>query len=623
MYEVLLGNKILYYPGNDEFSIYDTELTEDIGQAGEFTFKVPPTNPLYSQLTSGALITIKKDHKEVWRGDIRDIKVDFAKIANVYCLEDVAWLADEFLAPAFITDQTYQQRLTSVLRAYNSTRASDRIFYSGYVYNGALTCNWKTEYEWSILDSIRQCICRDSLYIKVRRVYENNVLKRYIDVVRLQEYGKASLQPIEYGYNLLDYVKDSDYGNLTNVLTPYGDEIEDEEAYTDYAKRLEGTTIANNDSINIYGRHAKAVIFDGVTNVRTLNSLANSYLTRYSQPQITMEVNAVDLSTVENVDSFEIGDRITIIAKPFAIDQDLYLTEIKRDIQRPDRNVITLSGHVEKKTLTSQINKAMETVEELPTTWSLLEAAKKNALAMLLDETQGGYVVFEYDDPNNPKNITAINICDKPTLKDALKRWRWSQNGLGYLERKSKNADWPTGSNIKVAMTANGSIVADRVDSGTLSAKIIKAGILQDKKERFYLNMETGTLIMNSGTFKGKLEAATGTFSGSLNAATGTFSGTLNAAKGTITDGKGTLSLSGGDMYIKNSESGGAGVFAQKTDSNYYACWGAVNSAAQDDDGHYLEVATYDLIRTANMLKDQLSTLQQVAQYWNDHGGGW
>ena len=534
MYEVLLGNKILYYPGNDEFSIYDTELTEDIGQAGEFTFKVPPTNPLYSQLTSGALVTVQKDHKEVWRGEIRDIKVDFAKIANVYCLEDLAWLADEFLTPDNIQNQTYQQRLTSVIRTYNSTRTSDRIFYVGYVYNGALKCNWKTEYEWSILDSIRQCICRDSLYVKVRRVYENSVLKRYIDVVRLQEYGKAAVQPIEYGYNLLDYVKDSDYGNLTNVLTPYGDELEGEEQYTDYAKRLEGTTIANNDSIDIYGRHAKAVIFDGVTNVNTLNSLANSYLTRYSQPQITMEVNAVDLSTIENVDSFEIGDQIRIIAKPFAIDQDLYLTEIKRDIQRPDRNVITLSGHVEKKTLTSQINKAMETVEELPTTWSLLEAAKKNALSMLLDETQGGYVVFEYDDPDNPKNITAINISNRPTLDESTKRWRWSQNGLGYLERASKNVDWPQGSEIKVAMTSDGHIVADFVDTGTLSAKVIKAGILADKNNKFRLNMENGNLIMNSGTFKGTLSGATGTFSGSLNAATGTFKGSLNAATGSF-----------------------------------------------------------------------------------------
>ena len=124
MYQVNLGNKILYYPANDEFAIYNTELTEDIGIAGEFTFKVPPTNLLYSELSTGKLITVLKDKKEFWRGEIRDISLDFAKIATVYVVEDVAWLGDEFIPPAKITTQTYKQRLDAVIATYNSTRPS-------------------------------------------------------------------------------------------------------------------------------------------------------------------------------------------------------------------------------------------------------------------------------------------------------------------------------------------------------------------------------------------------------------------------------------------------------------------------------------------------------------------
>lgn len=547
MYQVNLGSKILYYPANDEFAIYDTELTEDIGIAGEFTFKVPPTNLLYNELSTGKLVTVLKDKKEFWRGEIRDITVDFAKIATVYVVEDVAWLGDEFIPPAKITKQTYKQRLDAVIATYNSTRPADRQFISGSVYNGSATCNWKTEYEWSILDSIRKCICRDDYYVKVRRVYESGVIRRYIDIVRLQEYGKSTTQPIEYGYNLLDYVKESDYGNLTNVLTPYGEELEDSEVYTDYSARLQGNTISNTASINTYGRHAKAVVFDGVTNENTLNSLAASYLSRYSQPQLTMEVKAVDLSMIENIQDIAIGDKVRIIAKPFAVDQELYLTEIVRDLQNVDKNTLTLSGHVTRKTLTSQMIEATEAIEELPSEWDLLKAAKKNALTMLLDETQGGYVVFEYDDPTNPSMMTAINICDQPTLKDSTKRWKWGQNGLGYLERRTKNDPWPTGSNIKTAMTADGSIVAERVDTGILTAAIIKTGILSDVKGQFSLNMLTGDLTMNSGTFKGALSGATGTFQGALSAATGTFKGALSAATGTFSG-----TVSGGDININS-----------------------------------------------------------------------
>lgn len=617
MYQVNLGNKILYYPANDEFAIYDTELTEDIGIAGEFTFKVPPTNLLYDELTTGKLVTILKDKKEFWRGEIRDITVDFAKVATVYAVEDVAWLGDEFLPPAKITNQANFQRLDAVLSAYNSTRPPERQFRPGSLYNGGETCNWQTEYEWSILDSIRKCICGDNLYIKVRRIYENGAIIRVLDIRRLEDYGKSTTQPIEYGYNLLDYVKESDYGNLTNVLTPYGEELE-ASVYDDYSQRLQGNTIQNEASINAYGRHAKAVVFDGVTNASTLNNLAASYLSRYCQPQLTMEVKAVDLSMIENVQDIEIGDKVQVIAKPFAVNQELYLTEIVRDLQNVDKNTLTLSGHVAKRTLTSQILQAADDIKEIPTEWDLLKSAKRNALAMLLDETQGGYVVFEYDNPQNPSMMTAINIIDTPTLTDATKRWKWGQNGLGYMERQSKTQPWPSQANVKVALTADGHIMADRVDTGILTAAIIKAGILSDTQGTFSLNMQSGELIMNRGTFKGSLSAATGTFAGSLSAASGTFKGNLSAAggtfkgkliaaTGTLSDGEGVLSMSGGDLHLNNSKSGGPGIFATKDGSAYYSCWGSVKSAARDSTGAggYIQTNTKNIIQAGIDVSDR------------------
>lgn len=541
MYQVNLGSKILYYPSNAEYTIYDTELTEDVGQAGEFRFKVPSTNPLYSELSSGAIITILRDGKEFWRGEVRDVETGFAKVADVYCLEDVAWLGDEFLTPASITNESYSQRFQSAIAAYNLNRPVERQFTAGYITNVSSSdnCNWTTEYEDSILDDIRNCICKDDGYIRVRRVSSGGTVTRYIDVVRLEDYGSTASQPIEYGYNLLNYVKEADYGNLTNVLTPYGEELE-EELYTDYNKRLQGTTIQDNDSIAIYGRHAKAVVFDGVEDLNSLNALASSYLSRYAQPQLTMEVKAVDLGPIENVAEFKVGDSIRIIAKPFAVDQRLYLTEIKRDIQNIDKNTITLSGHVERsRTLTSQVQGTSEAVENLPSRNSILEAAKRNALNLLLDETQGGYVVYEYHETNGKADyIEAINICDQPTIDASLKRWRWGQNGLGYMERASTLAPWST---IKVAITSDGHITADFVDTGTLTAGIIKAGVLSDYAGQFSLNMVTGALVMNSGTFKGTLSAATGSFSGTVSASSGSI-GNFGISNGNLTVGDAILS---------------------------------------------------------------------------------
>ena len=566
MYQVNLGAKVLYYPASEDAVIYDTEWTEDIGQAGEFSFKVPPQNPLYAELTQGALVTILKNNVEVWRGEIREITKDFANIADVYCLEDLAWLADEFLTPAAITNETYAQRFQAAISAYNLNRPAERQFIVGIITNVTDTsnCNWVTEYDQSILDDLRNCICKDDGYIRVRRVVSGGTVNRYIDIVRLEDYGVMASQPIEYGYNLLDYVKESDYGNLTNVLTPYGAEL-DAEVYDGYNQRLQGTTITESSSVSVYGRHSKAVIFDGVDDVDQLNALASAYLTRYSQPQLTMEVQAVDLADIDGIAEIQIGDSVRIIAPPFAVDQWLYLTEIRRDIQNIDKNTITLSGHVQsRRTLTEQSIGTAEAVKNLPSKSSILDAAFKNVLA-LLNGVEGGYVTFETDGSDH---ITEIRIANNMDFEQATNCWRWNMGGLAHMSRTYPTDNWQ----VNVAMDMTGQVSADFIKTGEL---IANNGVYE-------LDMSTGYVKMQSGEFAGR----------------------LNAASGTMSDGTGTLSLSGGDLHMSNSASGGPGVYAEKLGTNYYSCWGSVNTAARTS-SQYLEVPTYDIIVAGDNASDQ------------------
>ena len=518
MWQVNLGEKILYYPANDSYAIYDTKLNEEVGSAGEFSFKVPPQNPLYADLTTGALITILKNGAEYWRGEIKEITVDFAKVADVYCLEDLSFLDDEFLLPAQITNETFAQRFQSAIAAYNLNRSADRQFTAGYITNVTSTnlCNWTTEYDMSILDDLRECIAGDDGYLRVRRSTVGGVCTRYIDIVRLADYGVPATQTIEYGYNLLDYVKESDYENLTNVLTPYGAELESE-VYEGYSARLAGTPIQNNDSITAFGRHAKAVVFD-TDDLTTLNNLASAYLSRYSQPQLTMEVDAVDLSAIENVSEINIGDSVHIISRPFAVDQWIYLTKIERDLQNIDRNKITLSGHVQTgRTLTSQSQRTAQAIKNLPSKSSILDAAKKNALA-LLNGVEGGYVKFQTDENDN---IIELTIQNAELDENVTKRWRWNLGGLGYQERPSAADDWDLFP-PSAAITMDGSIVANFITTGELNAN---NGV-------FELNMSTGQVTMKNGDFKGKITSTSGQIGGF----------TINATSLTVTPGSAILS---------------------------------------------------------------------------------
>lgn len=498
MYQVNLGAKVLYYPASEDAAIYDTDWIEDVGQAGEFSFKVPPNNPLYGELTQGALVTLLKNGVEVWRGEIREISKDFANIADVYCLEDLSWLANEFLPPASITNETHAQRFQAAIAAYNLNRPLERQFSVGYLTNvtPSSNCNWVTEYEDSILDDLRNCICKDDGYIRVRRVTSGGTVTRFIDIVRLSDYGVMATQPIEYGYNLLDYVKESDYGNLTNVLNPYGEEL-DTEIYDGYNQRVAGTPIQDDASISVYGRHARTVIFDGVTDVAQLNALAQAYLTRYSQPQLTMEVKAVDLADIDGVAEIHIGDSVRVIARPFAVDQWLYLTEIRRDIQNIDKNTITLSGHVQtRRTITEQTIGTAELVRNLPSKSSILDAAFKNVLA-LLNGVDGGYVTFETDGTDH---ITEIRIANKMDYEQATNCWRWNLGGLAHLHRDYPTDDWT----VNVAMDMTGQMTADFIKTGEL---IANNGV-------FELNMATGQVTMQNGDFSGKITSTNGSIGG-------------------------------------------------------------------------------------------------------------
>ena len=463
MYQVNLGSSILYYPANMDYAIYDAKLEEEVGAAGEFTFKVPPTNPLYGNLSQGALVTILKDGVEYWRGEIKELSYDFAKIAEVYCLEDLVFLADEYLAPAAIYNKSYAEQFQAAITAYNQNRSADRQFTAGYITNVRNTdlCSWVTEYDMSILDDLRECIAGDSGFLRVRRVTSGGTVTRYVDIVPLSDFGVQATQTIEYGYNLLDYVKESDLENLTNVLTPYGAEL-DSEIYEGYSQRMAGTPIQNDTSIGVYGRHAKAVIFDNVEDLDQLNALASAYLTRYSQPQLTMEVDAVDLSGIENVSALNLGDSIHIIAAPFAVDQWLYLTKISRDLQNIDKNKITLSGRVVTgRTLTSQANEAADAVRKIPTKASILEAARKNAIE-ILNGTDGGYVTFE---TNADDQITELRIANNLDYSQATKCWRWNLGGLAYLSRALATDDWT----VVTAATMDGGFLADFITAGTIT----------------------------------------------------------------------------------------------------------------------------------------------------------
>ena len=87
--------------------------------------------------------------------------------------------------------------------------------------------------------------------------------------------------------------------------------------------------------------------------------------------------------------------------------------------------------------------------------------------------------------PSNCPN--QITIANNENPERATKVWRWNIGGLGY---SPNGYDGP----YTTAITAGGEIVADFITAGTLTANIIRAGILTSANGASSFNLESGLL---------------------------------------------------------------------------------------------------------------------------------
>lgn len=464
------GNEdVLYYPSDNELCIYDAVLKQTVGQYGEFSFKVTNNNRKFNMIAEHRIVTILRDDKEYWRGFIKSLTVLFDGTVEVFCLEDLAWLSYEFIPPEQ-TDSTKEVMFQYLVNAYNTEvtgtlKAFDLGYYDGLSSDAIL---YESDYETSIADGLL-LVAADDKYLRVRRTNGH----RYIDLVKLENFGKTTTQSIELSENLLDYAKTIDTSEMLNVMTPYGNEIPNQEVYEGLGKRIEGTVLENASSIATFGRIARNVFFDA-NDTETLDTLAADYFTKHLQPKVTLELSAVDMSeiTTRYSDDICLGDSVEFVAIPFGFTGGDYINviELETNIQDPGATQITLATDViPQMSLTDLQGSTDAKVKKIPSKWEVLQAAKRNALN-LLNGNAGGYVSFKFNEDGDA--IEEIQITNRPTVDASTQMWKWNLSGFGYMSRETTADDW---SDLGVAMTMEGEIVADFITAGELDGAVIKA----------------------------------------------------------------------------------------------------------------------------------------------------
>lgn len=134
-------------------------------------------------------------------------------------------------------------------------------------------------------------------------------------------------------------------------------------------------------------------------------------------------------------------------------------------------------------------------LETVPTKSSMAQAI--DYATKLIQGGLGGHVVMSMDEASGKPN--EILIMDTEDTATAVNVLRINMNGIGF-SRNGYNGPFET------AWTIDGHFNASWIDTGVLTANLIKTGVLQDMSGKFYLNLKTGEIVMNDGSFSGEVE---------------------------------------------------------------------------------------------------------------------
>ena len=302
--------------------------------------------------------------------------------------------------------------------------------------------------------------------------------------------GRDSGVVIAYGKNLVDLDQEESIENTVTGVYPYYKDADGN------VLELPEKVISSASAQNFpYPRTVPldcSQVWQETPSVEQLREYAESYVKRESigVPSVSLKVSFIPLWQTEEYKAVAPAERLclcdtaTVRFEKLGVNAKAKVVQTVYDVLAGRYESITLGEA--STNLADTIADQDKAISEKPDS-SDLAAAAANATAWITGN-KGGYVVLRRNADGQPYELL---IMDKPTIEEATKVWRFNNSGLGYSS---------TGYNgtYGLAMTQDGQIVADFITTGTLSANLLRAGVLQDKTGKaFKLDLDAGTLEAN------------------------------------------------------------------------------------------------------------------------------
>lgn len=399
MYKIYADDTLIYDSTLEDYTITKGQVTKEVNKAGSFVFTIYPEHPYYNRIQRlKTIITVYKGSRIIFRGRVLNDKAGFFKDKTFTCEGELAFLLDSMQRPYTFTGGP-SQLFTQYINAHNEQVDDAKKFEVGEITvtdpNDYIT-RANSKYESTSANINTKLIDLLGGYLYVSR---DNELQSVINYYQDSPYLNG--QTIEFGENLLDFVKTNSAEDIGTAIIPLGAKVEGKEGEDDEVR----LTIADvNDgkdylydpvAVEKYGWIWKTVEYDDVTEAANLLRKGKEYLNEVIKQNTTIELKAIDLSLMDkSIDSFELFEYINIISEPHGLKDKLLLQKQTIDLLKPDNDKITLGytySTFTDKTASQNINnetiiKRVETIESNYAVGTIVASELQN-LQSLINQT--------------------------------------------------------------------------------------------------------------------------------------------------------------------------------------------------------------------------------------------
>ena len=461
---------ILYKPNETDFThngigildnnIYEAEIEEILNGVYTLRFKYPLFAPHGLEIDGQYLIKASTpDGDQLFR--VANPHPTNGEV-QVFCYHIFYDLVDNFIEDTNIVGKTGFGALDQVKGALQYPTKFD--FYSdiGSMANARLVRKNPVEF---LLDN-----GQDNSFLNR---WGGELLRDNFNVRMLARRGRDRGVVIQHKKDLLGYEADVDWQSPITKIMPQGaNELLLPEKYvtSPLVDKYVNPKIRKIDFPEVKAKIGDAIndkdalpLPDALNKLRAL-AVAMFNNQHVDQPLATYKIKFQELSQTEEYKDLAVlqrvymGDTVTVQHLEEGIDVKAKVVSYKYDPLNDEYTDITLGNYKESFTdVANKVDRMQDNLDGLET--SFLEKAKDRATD-LINSGFGGHVRIY------PERILIMDTEKESTAK---KVWQWNINGLGY---SSTGINGPYG----LAMTMDGSIVADFITTGKLNASMVQVG---------------------------------------------------------------------------------------------------------------------------------------------------